>query len=49
MHLLVESTGIADDQSVRCSSPQGGETGLTVAAGGPGTWGGALKSEKKNR
>ncbi len=47
MHLLVESTGIADDQSVRCSSPQGGETGLTVAAGGPRTWGGALKSEKK--
>ncbi len=47
MHLLVESTGVADNQSIRCPSPQGGETGLAVAAGGPRTWGGSLKSEKK--
>ncbi len=47
MHLLVESTCVADNQSVRCPPPQGGETGLAVGAGGPRTWGGALKSEKK--
>ncbi len=48
MHLLVESTGVADNQSVRGSSPQGGETGLAVATGGPRAWGGALKGEKKS-